>query len=173
MNTKLFSLALLQLGLSLVFAVLAMFFTFRLFRFFLVKKYKIQLDNISFALLMASILFSVGHIISGVIRPMLNAIRTLSEYSKSPNEILIKSIQYSLLFVGLGLFISLIVIVIGLYLFTLLTRNINEFEEIGKDNKAVGILTGVIIVVISLFVQDSVVLLLESLIPYPDFPVRT
>jgi uncharacterized membrane protein YjfL (UPF0719 family) len=56
-----------------------------------------------------------------------------------------------------------------MYVFTLLTREIKELEEISKDNKAVGLMTGVIIIVIALFVKDSTILLLDSFIPYPTF----
>jgi uncharacterized membrane protein YjfL (UPF0719 family) len=173
MLTKTFFLALFQLGLSLILAVLVAFITFKIFRYFLVKKYKIELDNVAFAILSASILFSVGYILSSIVQPTLNAIRTLGESSKSSMEFMSKSTQYTLLFVGVGFLVAFVVIILGLYLFTLLTRNINEFEEIGKNNIAVGILTGVIIIVIAIFVKDSVGFLLESLSPYPHSPIRT
>jgi len=55
-------------------------------------------------------------------------------------------------------------------LFTLMTKSINEFEEISKNNIAVSILTATIIISISLLVKDSLYLLLESFVPYPDIP---
>ena len=173
MSTKLFFLALLQLGLSLILAVSVAYLTFKIFRYFLVKRYKIEIENLAFAILSGAILLAVAHIVSGVVQPVLSVIRTLAEYSQSTSYVILKSIQYSVLFVGLGFSIAFIVTITGLFLFTLLTRSINEFEEISKDNRAVGILTGVIIIVIAIFVKDSAVLLLESLIPYPEFPVKT
>jgi hypothetical protein len=43
-------------------------------------------------------------------------------------------------------------------------------EEIRKGNIAVALIAAAILVVISLFVRDSVVFLLESMIPYPEVP---
>jgi uncharacterized membrane protein YjfL (UPF0719 family) len=51
-----------------------------------------------------------------------------------------------------------------------MTKSINEFEEISKNNIAVSILTATIIISISLLVKDSLYLLLESFVPYPDIP---
>ena len=46
----------------------------------------------------------------------------------------------------------------------------NEVGEISKNNIAVSILTITIIISISLLVKDSLYLLLESFVPYPDIP---
>ena len=51
-----------------------------------------------------------------------------------------------------------------------MTTDINEFEEIKKNNIAVAILTATIIISISLLVKESLYLLLESFVPYPDIP---
>ncbi len=167
MNTKLIYLASAQLLLSLILAILVTFFSYKIFRYFLVKKYKIQLDNFAFALLSSSILFSVGYIISGTLQPAMNVIRILGQQTQSSLELFFESIQYITLFVGIGFVISSVTTLLGLFIFTQLTRKVNEFEEISKDNKAVGLITGVIIIVIAMFVKDSTILLLESFIPYP------
>lgn len=172
MNSGTFFLALLQLVLSLFLAVIVAYSTFAMMRYLLVKKYHIRLDNLAFAILSSSMLFSVGYIVSGIIRPLLNVIRTVYTQPNPSSDQLIQSIQYGFLFIALGFLIAFLVTILGLYLFTILTRTINEFEEISQDNRAIGLLTGVMIIVIAIFVQDSVVLLLESLIPYPNFPTR-
>ena len=51
-----------------------------------------------------------------------------------------------------------------------MTRNINEFQEIKKNNIAVSIITAVVIVSISLLTKDSLYLILESFVPYPEIP---
>ena len=45
-----------------------------------------------------------------------------------------------------------------------------EFKENSKNNIAVSILTATIIISISLLVKESLYLLLESFVPYPDVP---
>lgn len=167
MNTKLVYLASIQLGLALVLAIMVTFFSYKIFRYFLVKRYQIQIDNFAFALLSSAILFSVGYIISGTLQPAINVIRILGQRSQNMAEVFVESVRYISLFVGIGFVISSIITLLGLFIFTQLTRNVKEFEEISKDNKAVGLITGVIIIVIAMFVKDSTVLLLESFIPYP------
>ncbi|TAE74365.1 MAG: DUF350 domain-containing protein [Bacteroidetes bacterium] len=167
MNLKLLFLAGTQLVLALLLAILVTFLSYRILRAFMVKKYNITEDNFAFALLCSSILFSVGYIISGTLQPAINVVRILSKEITKNSDLFFESIKYISLFVLLGFFVSFVVIMLGMYLFTLLTKNIDEFKEIGKDNKAVGLLVGVIIIVIALFVKDSTVLLLEAFIPYP------
>ncbi len=167
MNYKLLFLASTQLILALLLSILVTFLSYRILRAFMVKKYNIKDDNLAFALLCSSILFSVGYIISATLQPALSVIRILSKDIKNNADLFFTSAKYVSLFVLLGFFVSFIVIMLGLYLFTLLTKNVDEFKEVGNDNKAVGLLIGVIIIVIALFVKDSTVLLLEAFIPYP------
>ena len=51
-----------------------------------------------------------------------------------------------------------------------MTKDINEFEEIKKDNVSISIITAVIVIVMTLLVKDSIYLVLESFIPYPEVP---
>lgn len=172
MNTKLIYLAFAQLVLALVLAILVTFFSYKIFRYFLVKRYQIKLDNFAFALLSSSILFSVGYIISGTLQPAMNVIRILGQQTQNNMTLFLESARYISLFVGIGFVISSITTLLGLFIFTQLTLRVNEFEEISKDNKAVGLITGVIIIVIAMFVKDSTVLLLESFIPYPKLLIN-
>ena len=54
------------------------------------------------------------------------------------------------------------------YFFSLMTKTIKEFEEIKKDNIAVAILSGVIIITISVMLKDSLYFLMDTLVPYPE-----
>ncbi|MEM6299434.1 MAG: DUF350 domain-containing protein, partial [Bacteroidota bacterium] len=69
----------------------------------------------------------------------------------------------------ISLLIALSINVISIKLYVYLTH-FDEFEEIRQNNIAIGILTGVIMIVISMFVKDSVIQLMESLVPYPEVP---
>jgi hypothetical protein len=60
-----------------------------------------------------------------------------------------------------------------MYLFNFINTEIEELEEISKNNVAVGILVGAIIIVITLFVKGSIIFFLENIIPYPELPFRT
>ena len=78
--------------------------------------------------------------------------------------------QYLLLFFGIATVIAFLVNLIGIGTFIRLTR-VKELEEIRRNNVSVAIVTGAIIVVITFFVRDGVVFLLESLVPYPEMPL--
>tara|TARA_B110000003_G_C16517173_1_gene483498 strand:+ start:246 stop:410 length:165 start_codon:yes stop_codon:yes gene_type:complete len=51
-----------------------------------------------------------------------------------------------------------------------MTKEINEFKEIGKNNVAVAIITATIIISMSILVKDSLYLMLETFVPYPEDP---
>ena len=51
-----------------------------------------------------------------------------------------------------------------------MTKDVKEFEEIKKNNVAVSIITAVVIISISLLAKDSLYLILEAFVPYPEMP---
>lgn len=167
MSNHLFLLACIQLILSLSFAIVVAFLAYKVIRMVIEKYYTLSLDNMSFAYFISGVLLGVGYIISGAIQPVLNIVRLEIQKSKGTYEWILPSIQYVLGFAFVAFIIALINTLLGVYLFTKLTYNTNELEEISKNNQAVGLIIGVIIVVIAFFVRDSTVLLLESMIPYP------
>ncbi len=70
-----------------------------------------------------------------------------------------------------ALVLSLGTSVIGFKAFDLITKDVNEADQIKKGNVNVAIIGGAIIFVLSLFIKYGVIQLLESFIPYPDIPV--
>lgn len=169
MSNNIFLLASIQLILSLCFAIVVAFLAYKVIRMVLEKYYSITLDNMSFAYFISGVLLAVGYIISGAIQPVLNIVRIQIQKSKGTYDWILPSIQYVFAFAFIAFIIALVNTLLGVYLFTKLTYNTNEFEEISKNNQAVGLIIGVIIVVIAFFVRDSTVLLLESMIPYPKY----
>ena len=51
-----------------------------------------------------------------------------------------------------------------------MTKDIDEFKEIKNNNIAIAIITATLIISISLLLKESVYLLLESFVPYPEIP---
>ncbi len=170
MNTKLFFLALLELSLSLVIGVFILYVSYLVISRFIQSRFHIEQNNVAYAILTAAILFSVGLIISGTIQPILSMVRVLNTSGAASQEVVIDVIQYVLLFLLISMVMALVTNLSGLYLFMSLTK-VNEFEEIRKNNLAVGIISGTIVIIVAIFVKDSVALLLESIIPYPKLPV--
>ncbi|MCS6795417.1 MAG: DUF350 domain-containing protein [Raineya sp.] len=172
MNSSLF-LAILHLIMTLLLAVLVTFGTTRLFIRAIRRKYQITPQNTAFAILLASVIFAVGYILSGLVEPIFKMVSMVKMIEKSSTDVFFSVLKYSIIFIVLGFVLSFVVVLMGMYLFNLVNTEINELQEISENNVAVGILVGVIIVVITLFVRGAIIFLVENLIPYPELPIRT
>ena len=170
MNTEIFYYSIIEIVISLFFGVTLLYFTYRIINKVVKKKFDINLDNISFSIFTSSILFSVAYLISGIKSPILNSLKMLGNNPDYEGSLFLDSFKYSGLFLSIIIITIAIVIFIAIKLFTYMTTDINEFEEIKKNNIAVAILTATIIISISLLVKESLYLLLESFVPYPDIP---
>ena len=82
----------------------------------------------------------------------------------------IDGLKYTLFFIIIIVIAIALVNFISIKLYVLMTKKVNEFEEISNNNIAVSILTATIIICISLLVKDSLYLLLDSFVPYPETP---
>ena len=170
MNTELFYYSLVEIGISIVIGVSLLYFTYRVINKLVKKKFDISSDNISFSIFTSSILFSVAYLISGIKSPILNSLKMLSNNPEYDGSLIIDGFKYSGLFLTVIIITISLVIFISVKLFTYMTKNINEFQEIKKNNLAVAILTATIIISISLLVKESLYLLLETFVPYPEVP---
>ncbi|WP_448530235.1 DUF350 domain-containing protein [Raineya sp.] len=166
-------IAILHLVMAFILAVLVTFSTTRIFLRAIRRKYQITPQNISFAILLASVIFSVGYIISGLEEPIFKVVNTIRAMETETTSVFFGAVKYILIFITLGYIFSFIVVALGMYLFNLINTEIDELQEISQNNIAVGILVGVIIIVIALFVKGTIIFLIENLIPYPEMPIRT
>ena len=170
MNTELFYYAIAEIGISITIGITLLFFTYKLIDILVKKKFNISLDNISYSIFSSSILFSVAYLISGIKAPILTSLRLISENPEYEGYLLLDGLKYTLLFLLIVVVAIAFINFLSIKLFTLMTKSINEFEEISKNNIAVSILTATIIISISLLAKDSLYLLLESFVPYPEVP---
>lgn len=170
MNRELFFYSIAEIGISIFVGVLILFFSYKIIDNFFKKKYNIEISNISFAVFTSSVLFSVAYLISGLKAPILNSLRMISENPNYRGTLVLDGLKYT------GLFLFIVIIAIGLInfisvkLFVLMTKNVDEFKEISKNNLAVSIITATILISISILIKDSLYLLLESFVPYPETP---
>jgi uncharacterized membrane protein YjfL (UPF0719 family) len=170
MNKELFYYSLVEIGISVVIGVSLLYVTYRIINRLVKQKFEIKSDNISFSIFASSILFSVAYLISGIKSPILNSLKMLTNNPEYEGSIILDGFKYSGLFLTIITITIAIVIFISIKLFTYMTKNINEFQEIKNNNIAVAILTATIIISISLFVKESMYLLLETFVPYPETP---
>jgi uncharacterized membrane protein YjfL (UPF0719 family) len=170
MNEEIFYYGLLELGISILLGVLVLYISYRVVDKLIRKKYNIEINNTAYAIFCSSVLFSVAYLISGVKAPILNSVRMIQDQANYDGIILLDGLKYTGIFLAIILIVITLVNLLSILLFTLMTKNINEFEEIKKNNIAVSIITAIVIVSISLLTKDSLYLILESFVPYPEIP---
>jgi len=170
MNTELFYYALVEIGISIIIGVFLLYWTYRIIDRLVKKKFQISLDNISFSIFSSSILFSVAYLISGIKSPILNSLKLLSNNPEYSGSLVLDGFKYTGLFLIIFIISIALVIIISIKLFTYMTKRIDEFQEIKKNNIAIAIITATIIISISIMVKESLYLLIETFVPYPEIP---
>ena len=170
MNKNLFYYSIAEIGVSIIIGVILLFTTYKLIDRLVKKEFNISIDNISYSIFSSSVLFSVAYLISGIKAPILNSLRMISENPEYEGSLVIDGLKYTVLFLVIIVIAIAFINFLSVKLFTIMTKNVNEFKEISKNNIAVSILTATIIISISLLVKESLYLLLESFVPYPDVP---
>ncbi|HMJ46917.1 MAG TPA: hypothetical protein VK498_06280 [Ferruginibacter sp.] len=127
-------------------------------------------DSLTLNIIISAILFSAGYLISAAILPLHTTIKTLSTLSLNRSVFIWECFKYILLFLILGFIVTVISSFITLMLFNSITKNVDEIEEAGKGKIGYSVLMAVLVIVITLFVREPFINILESMIPYPDLP---
>ena len=169
MNEKIFYYGLLELGISILIGILVLYISYRVIDKLIRRKYDID-NNTAYAIFCSAVLFSVAYLISGIKAPILNSVRMIQDQANYDGIILLDGLKYTGLFLVIIIIVITLVNFLSIFLFTLMTKNVKEFEEIKKNNIAVSIITAVVIISISLLAKDSLYLILESFVPYPEMP---
>jgi len=168
-NNDLFYTSIIQLGISIFIGTIVLYSTYKLIDRFIRKKYEIEINNTAYGILCASILFSVAYLISDIKDPILNSVE-LIQRGGNDVSVFLEGMKYTGLFLGISVFIIWLINVISIYLFTIMTKDIDEFKEIKDNNIAVALITSIIVISISIMIKSSLYLMLESFVPYPDIP---
>ena len=168
MDTNLFNYALLELFTSILIGVILLYLAYRVIEKIFIKKHNIQYNNIAVSIFCSSILFSVGYLISGIKSPILNSLRMIQNQTNYEGNIIFDGFKYTGLFMLIVIITIIIVNITSVYLYTSMTKSVNEFKEIKDGNIAVSLIVSVIVISISIMVKDSLYFLLETFVPYPD-----
>ncbi len=163
-------LALTELLISIIIGILLLYVTFSIINKFIRLRHNISYDNISFSIFISSIIFSVGYLIADIKQPILNTLRLLNENPEYTGNIYVDGIKYSVMFIIIIVSIIFLINYLSFYLFSVMTQTLDEFEEIKNNNVAVAIISGVIIITISVMLKDSLYFLLDTFVPYPETP---
>ncbi|MDN5202880.1 DUF350 domain-containing protein [Fulvivirgaceae bacterium BMA10] len=171
MNTKISLLAIIEILSSLSIGVIILFITYKTLKFIGRKKYDIQHNNQAYSIFMASILFSVGFMVSSVLQPILSSFRILSTTHGDTSGFILSFLGYGALYVFIAFSSAIVISLVGISIYSWLTP-IDEFKEIKDNNIGVAIIVSSIIVTLIIMSKSGVTLLIESIIPYPMAPPR-
>lgn len=171
MNENIALLGFVEIISSLSCGIAILFITYRILRVFAKKRLQLEESNLAYNILTAGVLLSVGTIVSGVIQPILDSFRILSQTNIEKTELILQFIGYGGLYILIAYISALLVVFIGMYIYANMT-SLSELEELKKNNIGVAIVLVAIIFTLSLMTSNGITLIIESIIPYPDLPVR-
>ena len=166
MNTQLFTLALLEVVLSILISVIIIFVSYKILQRLFFRKEDLSGSNLAFTIFTSGIILSVGMILSEILPSITNVIRLSTAQTEAVDSLSIA--KYSGLYLFIGFMAAVLINGAVFLLFSILTRGINEFKEIQQNNVSVAILVVTILISITLIARDSIALLISSLIPYPE-----
>lgn len=163
----------LELALALVLGVMSLFIT----HYILVRIYRSKFPapdenpykNTAFMVFLSGVMLSVGYLLTGIIEPLSS---TLDLLLAGPREasIIWEYTKFLALFAGLGFVLGAVINVLAFMLFSALTTQVKELDEIKNGNIGVAVLVSVIAITIAIFCKEPFLVLLESFIPYPEVP---
>lgn len=163
--------AFIELILALGIGIMTVFLSkYVLTKYYLGKKYEADpYKNTSFMIFLSGSIFSVCFILFGIMEPLSSTIKLLSANGIN-FDFFVSIFKYTILFLAIGYVFSAGIIFISYKLFSILTKNLDEYEEISKNNIGVAILVSVLTIVIAMFTKMPFIIFIETLIPYPDVP---
>ena len=159
-----------ELVLSLVLGLMVTFVSFRLFgRIYreLNEKSGLAENNVSVAIVLASMVLGTGVVVLQSLAPMVSTFQT-TIYNGLTVESGLTFVGYVLGFALGALFVAILGISLATRVFLFLTHEIDEMAEIRQNNMAVAIALAAVILVISLFLGFGTKSFLLAIVPYPS-----
>ena len=166
MNSKLFTLALIEIGLAILISILIFYISYIILNKVFFKNTALREGNTAFTIFTSGIIISIGMILSEIIPSISNIVRL--SMSGQHQISFITLIQYSALYLGIGFIFSVIIHTAVFTLFSILTRGINEFKDIQQNNIPTAILVSSILISITLISKSSISLLISTLLPFSE-----
>ncbi|HMJ71510.1 MAG TPA: DUF350 domain-containing protein [Cyclobacteriaceae bacterium] len=170
MNSKITLLAIIEILSAISIGVFILALTYRLLKYIGRKRFGIEAGNLATSIFVASVLFSIGYMVSGVIDPLTSLFRLLAAKDAGTFSLALSFIGTGAFYIALAFVSGVLIVFLSVILYTSITP-LDEFAEIRNNNIGVALIVGTITITLSLLTHDGVSLLVESFIPYPDqFP---
>jgi uncharacterized membrane protein YjfL (UPF0719 family) len=170
MNSKITILAIIEILSSISIGVFILALTYQLLKYIGRKRYDIQVSNLATSIFVASVLFSVGYMVSSVIDPLSSLFRLLAAKDNNVMSLALSFVGTGAFYIAVAFVAGVVVCLLSVILYTSITP-LDEFAELKNNNIGVALIVGTITITLALLTRDGVGLLIESFIPYPDqFP---
>lgn len=160
-----------ELALSLGLGFLTVWFSFKMLARLTPQTDDIEAiknNNGAVGILFGATILSVGLVVKQAAYPMVSSLQTILHRGLSWTAV-IKLIGIALGSVAIVMVVALTSIWMALRLFLRLTKDIDEMAEIRRNNIAVAVVLGCMIVVIGLFLAQGIQNILSIIIPMPAF----
>ena len=161
------SLIIIQVIITFLAGLTALFLMYKIMNYFMKKKFKIEEANSAFAILQVGILISTSFIMASVMSAAVNAVQFLNTGGSVQLNNILTSLIYIIVFIVIGMLFTFVVIFSSIFIFFQLT-NINEWEQIKLNNIPTSLISAALILGLALIMDDYIGHLCEALIPYPD-----
>jgi uncharacterized membrane protein YjfL (UPF0719 family) len=170
MNSKITLLAIIEILSSISIGVFILALTYQLLKYIGRKRFDIHVSNLATSIFVASVLFSVGYMVSAVLDPLTTLFRLLAAKDNSVMSLALSFVGTGAFYISVAFVAGVIVCLLGVILYTSITP-LDEFTELKNNNVGVALIVGTITITLALLTRDGVSLLIESFIPYPEqFP---
>lgn len=123
-------------------------------------------NNVAIAIILGAILLSVAIVIKKASFPMVSSLQTVMERGISFGGI-IEFLGISLIALLISIAISVIAVWLAIQTFVRLTRGIDEWYEIKKNNVSIAIILAALILIVGILMGQAIEGLLASIIPGP------
>ncbi len=162
MNT----IVIIQTIVAYVIGILSLVMVNNILNGYLRRRFDISERNLAYGVLQIAIILSTSLILSSVIDPGVNAIRLLNQGDQNITKIAI-SVGYVFLFMLIGILFTFITIGTSVFALFQMTH-VNEWSEIKNNNYVIAMISGAIILGLSIIMDNYVGNLCEAIVPYPD-----
>jgi uncharacterized membrane protein YjfL (UPF0719 family) len=129
---------------------------------------ELKSNNIALSIMLAAILLASALIVKAVTYPAISTLQTLLFQQPSAVATL-KAVALIVGYTILAVLMAIGSIWIALRCFLGLTRHLDELGEIRKNNVAVAITLGVMILIMGMFLSNGIGSLMKALVPFPVF----
>ena len=124
--------------------------------------------NLAIGILKAGSLIALGILLQHAVTATFDAMDLMYRDQQITSLTFGKFATYASVHLGVSVAVSAVVLALGTFLFTKLTRGVNEMEEIRKGNTAPAVVLAAVMIVLALMTAPGLQMALDGLLPLPE-----